>query len=79
MELNKTYQVFEIICDSEKIIKKAIYIYNNTYNKDFELLEYILDEVNFAKIGGHITLSDVFDLGCIYTRLLNNENNENVN
>lgn len=73
MEQNKTYQVFEIICDSERNIKNAIYIYNNTYNRDFELLEYILDEVNFAKIGGHITLTDVFDLGCIYTRLLNSE------
>jgi hypothetical protein len=72
MEQNNDYKIFEIICDNEEIIKKAIEIYNMAYNKDFTLVEYIFDEVNFAKIGGHISLSDIFDLGCMYMRMLNN-------
>jgi hypothetical protein len=69
MVSNNDYKTFEVICDSEDIILKAIYIYNNTYNKDFKLIEYILDEVNFAVIGGNVSTSDIFDLGCLYARL----------
>jgi hypothetical protein len=48
---------------------KVIFIYNKTYNTNFELIEYILDEVNFAKIGGNIELSDIFNLGNMYGRM----------
>ena len=68
MEENKEL-IFEIICDNEHIIKRAINIYNQTYSTDFELVEYIFDEVNFARIKGNISLADIFDLGCLYTRL----------
>ena len=68
MEENKEL-IFEIICDNKDIIKRAINIYNQTYSTDFELVEYIFDEVNFARIKGNISLADIFDLGCLYTRL----------
>ena len=68
MEENKEL-IFEIICDNEDIIKRSINIYNQTYVTDFELVEYIFDEVNFARIKGNISLADIFDLGCLYTRL----------
>ena len=68
MEENKEL-IFEIICDNEDIIKRSINIYNQTYSTDFELVEYIFDEVNFARIKGNISLADIFDLGCLYTRL----------
>ena len=68
MEENKEL-IFEIICDNEDIIKRSINIYNQTYSTDFELVEYIFDEVNFARIKGNISLADTFDLGCLYTRL----------
>ena len=55
MEENKEL-IFEIICDNEDIIKRAINIYNQTYSTDFELVEYIFDEVNFARIKGSISL-----------------------
>ncbi|AEK24018.1 MULTISPECIES: hypothetical protein [Capnocytophaga] len=71
MEENKEF-TFEVICDNEEVLKKAICIYNSTYKTNFELEEYILDEVNFAKIKGNVSLSDIFDLGCIYTRLQSN-------
>ena len=48
--------IFEIICDNEDIIKRSINIYNQTYSTDFELVEYIFDEVNFARIKGSISL-----------------------
>jgi hypothetical protein len=69
MVSNSNYQVFEIICDDELLIQKTIKIFNDTYSTNFKLVEYVLDEVNFAKIGGsNIKLSDVFSLGCMYTR-----------
>lgn len=79
MEQNNEYKIFEVICDSEEIIQSAIYTYNKTYNTDFTLIEYILDEVNFAKIGGHIYLSDIFDLACLYTRLVESKNQKDKN
>jgi hypothetical protein len=69
MEQNNNYKEFEIICDNELLMKKVIYIYNNVYNTDFKLIEYILDEVNFAKLGGNVKLSDIFDLGSMYGRM----------
>ncbi|GHT71752.1 hypothetical protein AGMMS50239_41010 [Bacteroidia bacterium] len=69
MEQNNKYQVFEIICDDKELISKVIYLYNNTYNTNFELIDYILDEVNFAKIGGNVQASDIFSLGSIYGRM----------
>ena len=44
MEENKEL-IFEIICETENIIKRAINIYNQTYSRDFELVVYIFDGV----------------------------------
>ncbi len=71
MEQNKKHRVIEIICDNEEKIIEAINLYNKTYKTDFQLLEYILDEVNFAKISGTITLEDIFQLGSLYGRISN--------
>ncbi len=68
MERNKEL-IFEVICDDENIMIKAIELYNKTYKTNFKLLEYILDEVNFARISGNVRLSDIFQLGTIYSRL----------
>jgi hypothetical protein len=65
MEQNNNYQEFEVICDNEILMNKVIYIYNT----NFKLIEYVLDEVNFARLGGNITLSDIFNLGSMYGRM----------
>jgi len=72
MKSSKDYYLFEVICDDEKMITEAIYIYNQTYSTNFKLIEYIYDEVNFAKIGGNIHLSDIFSLGSMYARMTRN-------
>jgi hypothetical protein len=61
MEQNNKYQVFEVICDSKELMNEVICLYNNTYNTNFDLIDYILDEVSFAKIGGNIRTSDIFN------------------
>ncbi len=68
MEQNKKL-IFEVICDDESAIIKSIELYNKTYKTNFKMLEYILDEVNFARISGNVQLSDIFQLGIIYSRL----------
>jgi len=70
MEQNKEL-IFEVICDEEDTMLNAIELYNRTYKTNFRLLEYILDEVNFAKISGNVKVSDVFQLGTLYCRLSN--------
>ena len=69
MEQNKKYRVFEVVCDDESLISKAIELYNVTDKTNLQLVEYILDEVNFAKISGEVKLSDIFQLGALYGRL----------
>lgn len=66
---------FSIICDDEITISKAIDLYNRTYKTDFQVLEFVEDEVLFATI---ITKEEdirhVFDLGRMYGRMgLRNE------
>ena len=62
--------LFEVICDDEELIIKAISLYNQTYKTNFALVEYKLDEVNFAVIeASNIGLSDIYDLGILYGRL----------
>jgi len=57
------------------LIQKVISIYNQTYNKDFALVSYIEDEVNFAVIQGfNIKISDVYSLGTLYGRMSVNSN-----
>ena len=69
MEQNKKYQIIEIICDDEILLNKVIDLYNKTYSCDFQILESILDEVNFAKISGNVSLEDIFQLGSLYGRM----------
>lgn len=39
---------FEMVCDYEDILKKAIVLYNQTYKTNFTLKEMIFDDVDFA-------------------------------
>ena len=55
---------FKIISTDDKIIIEAIQEYNKIYKTDFEVIEFIYDEVVFAKIKvSQCQLSHIFDLG----------------
>jgi hypothetical protein len=55
---------FNVISSDDILIKEIIESYNNTYNTDFEIVEFIYDEVIFAKLRvSKYTLSDIFYLG----------------
>ena len=55
---------FTIISTDDEIILEAIKEYNRIYKTDFEVVEFIYDEVVFAKINASkCELSHVFDLG----------------
>lgn len=72
MESNENTKLeFKIIIDYNGLIEEAVIIYNKVYQTDFVVVEYIDDEVRFAKIrANRAKLSDVFDLGVTYARLL---------
>jgi hypothetical protein len=72
MESNENEMLeFKIIIDYSSIIEEAIEIYNEVYHTDFVVVEYIDDEVRFAKVRARkAKLSDVFDLGVTYARFL---------
>lgn len=56
-----------LICDYELLLKESISWYNSVYKTDFVFVEYIHDEVNFAKIEyKNATDAQLFDLGRIY-------------
>ena len=55
---------FTIISTDDKVILEAIKEYNRIYKTDFEVIEFIYDEVTFAKINvSKCELSHIFDLG----------------
>jgi hypothetical protein len=69
MELDKLLE-FEVICDYEDILRKAIELYNQTYKTDFMLKEMIYDEVDFAKVQvSKYKIPDIFSLGAMYSRM----------
>ena len=63
MEQNKEL-VLDVICGDEKLITESIFSYNNAYNTDFKIIEFIYDEVIFARIRvSKYKISDIFQLG----------------
>jgi hypothetical protein len=65
MEQNKNK--LRIITNYEDLLKEAISFYNSTYKTDFVLIEYVLDEVNFAIVEcTNADLNHIFDFGRIY-------------
>lgn len=72
MESNKKELMeFMIPCASKSLIEETLAIYNKIYKTDFLLIEYVLDEVHFARIqASNARLSDVFELGKTYARVL---------
>ncbi len=65
MELNKEL-IFDIICD-EVLFPESVKSYNQSYKTDFEILEFIYDEVTFAKVKvTKFTPMDIFQLGYQY-------------
>lgn len=67
MEQNNNIIEFNIICTDDIIIKEAISEYNKIYKTNFEILEFIYDEVVFAKIKvSRYKISDIFDLGYFF-------------
>ena len=66
MEQNKNNPLtFDVICGDDKLIIDSINSYNKYYKTDFEVIEFIYDEVTFAKIKvTQYEISDIFALGC---------------
>jgi hypothetical protein len=61
---------FEIIVNHKDLLVKAIESYNKIQRTDFALVEFLVDEVNFATIEGqNVELSDIYKLGEIYGKL----------
>ncbi len=55
---------FTIMSNDDKLIKEVIDSYNQNYGTNFEILEFIYDEVIFAKISvNNFELIDIFNLG----------------
>jgi hypothetical protein len=53
-----------IITNYENLLKEAINNYNSIYKTDFELIEYVYDEVNFAIVEYYNSdENQIFDLG----------------
>ncbi len=56
-----------LICDYESLLRESIIWYNSVHKTDFVFVEYIYDEVNFAKVEyANATDAQLFDLGRIY-------------
>ena len=66
MEQNKTNPlIFDVICGDDKLIIDSINSYNKYYKTDFEVVEFIYDEVIFARLKAtQYKISDIFALGC---------------
>jgi hypothetical protein len=55
---------FDVICGDDKLILESLSSYNETYKTDFEVTEFIYDEVIFAKLKAtRYEISDIFYLG----------------
>ena len=58
--------IFEVICD-DKLFPESVESYNTTYKTDFQIIEFIYDEVIFAKVKvTQYKQEDVFQLGFQY-------------
>lgn len=56
--------VFDIISGDDMLIKEVVKNYNETYKTDFKIVEFIYDEVVFARIEtSTYKTSDIFNLG----------------
>ena len=64
MEQNQNPMIFTIISGDDVLIKEVLENYNNTYNTDFEIVNFMFDEVVFAEIKvSNYSISDIFNLG----------------
>ena len=55
---------FNVISNDDVLIKELIESYNNAYNTDFEIIEFVYDKVVYAKLRvNKYTLNDIFYLG----------------
>ena len=63
MEQNKKIE-FDVISGDDILIKEVIKNYNRTYNTNFEIVNFIYDEVVFSRIRAtNYKVSDLFELG----------------
>lgn len=64
MEQDNKALIFEVISGDDVVILEAITSYNNLYKTDFEVTEFIYDEVVFARIKVSMyKISDMFSPG----------------
>jgi hypothetical protein len=60
---------FDVICNNEDSLQEHISWYNSTYRTNFKIVEYLLDEVNFAIIEASVfQIEDIFRLGYQFGR-----------
>jgi hypothetical protein len=58
---------FKVICNREEYLFDTLNWYNSVYNTDFEIINYILDEVNFAEIQvENYKTTDIFNIGYLF-------------
>lgn len=64
MEQNREPLEFQVICSDDILIKDVIEKYNSVYKTNFEIINFIYDEVVFCiiRVTDYKT-SDIFDLG----------------
>jgi hypothetical protein len=75
MELNDKIK-FKIICGFDDLLEISVSKYNQVYETNFLIEEYIEDEVNIAIISAtKYTISDVFGLGYCYGCFLKSKRN----
>lgn len=56
--------VFDIISGDDILISEIVKNYNDTYKTDFKVIEFVYDEVIFARIeASSFKISDIFNLG----------------
>lgn len=64
MEQNNETLIFDVISTDDKLIFEAIDAYNKMHKTNFEVQEFIYDEVVFARLKvSKYKISNVFDLG----------------
>ncbi|WP_435254758.1 hypothetical protein [Tenacibaculum sp. A30] len=66
MELDNKI-VFRVICNKKEDLESSLKWYNSRKKTDFEITNYILDEVNFAEItASNFSFTDIFRIGYAY-------------
>ena len=70
MELNKLNDkkmIFKVICNKKEYLMDTLNWYNKVYNTDFQIINYIFDEVNFAEIlVNKYQITDIFSIGYLF-------------